>query len=357
MKTVAIVGGTGAQGIPVIKALTSDSAYAVRVLTRNPNSTSAKELAALPNVSIIEGNSYDEATLIKTFTGATHVYVNPNGFAIGEKNELYWGIRMFEIAAQVGVQHFIWSSSDAGYSASGYCEKYRAGHMDGSRRVHEWMESQKTGNQGLKMIWSALTSVPYLDMLNEMLAPHVEIDKGSGEETYVFQGPYGRVPWPLILLEDLGRYARWQFDNPTLSSGQNLRISTEDISWADLAKTFTKVTGKKAVYREQTVEEYFDAYPYGDPDAKVGHSVADDGTLLSFRTNFSGWYNTYNDGLVPRDYKMLDKVLPDRVKTVEEWMRKSKYNGEKLGVLKDFSAEGGIRGETKGREKLPTQSN
>lgn len=51
-KIILVIGATGAQGIPVIDALLAPSAdgssspYAVRALTRDPESRRAKELAA-----------------------------------------------------------------------------------------------------------------------------------------------------------------------------------------------------------------------------------------------------------------------------------------------------------------------
>jgi hypothetical protein len=39
--------------------------------------------------------------------------------------------------------------------------------------------------------------------------------------------------------------------------------------------------------------------------------------------------------LLKKDYALLDKILPDRVKSLEEWMRKAEYTGESKSVLKD----------------------
>jgi hypothetical protein len=40
-----------------------------------------------------------------------------------------------------------------------------------------------------------------------------------------------------------------------------------------------------------------------------------------------------NVGLIRRDYKLLDEILPTRVKSLEEWMRKVGYSGEKENTL------------------------
>lgn len=45
----------------------------------------------------------------------------------------------------------------------GYDQKYRCGHFDGKGRVAEWLKAQSSEESG--MIWSALTSGPYMEML------------------------------------------------------------------------------------------------------------------------------------------------------------------------------------------------
>lgn len=101
------------------------------------------------------------------------------------------------------------------------------------------------------------------------------------------------------------------------------------------------MTGKPAAYISLTEEQYFGAINGGT--WKVGHSATDkdDPTLLTFRENFGGWWQLWrnsgdNKGVVRRDYAFLDEILPNRVKSVEEWMRKIGYTGDRLVVLKDW---------------------
>jgi hypothetical protein len=39
--------------------------------------------------------------------------------------------------------------------------------------------------------------------------------------------------------------------------------------------------------------------------------------------------------LVKREYEFLDKILPDRLKSLKEWMDKAQYTGERLSILKE----------------------
>jgi uncharacterized protein YbjT (DUF2867 family) len=345
-KTVLVIGGTGAQGVPVVKglfhstslpsliiltipqALVSDKKYLVRAITRNAASTESKELAALPGVTVFEGDAYNEQSLRKAFEGVNYVFANTNGFAIGEKNEIYWGIRLYELAREFGVEHFLYAGLEYASKLGNFDPKYRTGHLDGKGKVVDFISAQPTA----PMKWSVLTSCLYIEGLSELLRPFPHPDDGM-----VFAVPAGQGSVPLIYLEDYGRYARWILDTPARSNGLELHVATEDIAWKDLATVFTEVTGKKAVYRDVTLDEYFALGIMPTPDDKIGASYSpNDPTLFTFRENFSGFWNTWKDNLTKRDYALLDDILPTRVKSVKEWMLKVGYTGEPISVLKGY---------------------
>lgn len=346
MKSVLVIGGTGAQGVPVVKgaspiysdsqiltvrseALASGGNYNIRVLTRSSLSKEAKELANLPEVTIFEGNTYDEPTLRQAFEGIDCVFANTNGFAIGEKAEIYWGIRLYELAREFRVKHFIYAGLEYASKLGNFDSKYRCGHLDGKGKVVDYISAQSTS----PMAWSILTSCMYMEALSEFLRPFP--DPGD-PTTLVFTAPLGTGKCPLIYLEDYGAYARWIVDNPTLSNGLDLHVATQDISWKDLAAAFTEVTGLSSVYKDVSLDEYFKSGILPNPDAKVGHSAdPNDPTLLTYRENFSGFWNTWKDELTQRDYRLLDNILPTRVKSVKQWMELTNYSGNPAPLLKD----------------------
>ncbi|KAH7385050.1 hypothetical protein BKA64DRAFT_748520 [Cadophora sp. MPI-SDFR-AT-0126] len=331
-ETVLVIGGTGAQGAAVVKELSLTNNYTIHVLTRTTTSSSALTLSSLPHVTLIAGSPLDETDLKSSLAGTSIVFVNLNGFAIGEKAEIYWGIRIFELAAENGVRHFIWGSLDSSYKISGFQPRFRTGHFDGKAKVADWISAQPKDG---KMSWSVLTSCMYVEMLSEFLKPAPEVV--AGEEVMVFKAPVGDGKPPFIYLKDLGRYARWIVENPEESRGLNLRIATESVGWDDIAKAFSEVTGQKAIFKDVTLDEYFASGAFPDADAKVGHSVGhDDETLQTYRQNFSGFWNTWKESVLQRDYEFLDRILPDRVKSVKEWMGLTGYTGQPGSVLKDY---------------------
>ncbi|OBT53961.1 hypothetical protein VE04_04740 [Pseudogymnoascus sp. 24MN13] len=270
---ILVIGGTGAQGVPVVKSFAPGSKHAVRVLTRDASSSSASELAAIPGVEIFEGNSYDEATLRKAFVGIDYAFVNTNGFAIGEKAEIYWGIRMYELAREFGLKHFIYAGLEYASKLGNFDPKYRCGHLDGKAKVTDYLSAHRRPRR---------------------------------------RAPLGTAKCPLIYLKDYGDYARWMLDTPARSNGLVLHVATEDISWKDLTAAFTEVTGIK--FRGE------------------GWAFGYLPTLFTIRENYSGFWNTWKDELTKRDFKLLDEILPTRVKSVKEWMKKTEYKGESAPV-------------------------
>jgi len=257
-----------------------------------------------------------------------YVFANTNGFAIGEKAEIYWGIRLYELAREFGVEHFLYAGLEYASRLGNFDPKYRTGHLDGKGKVVDYLKAQPT----TPMAWSALTSCLYIEGLSEILRPFPGADG-----TMVFSAPIGEAKLPLIYLEDYGQYAQWILNNPSRSNGLELHVGTEDIAYKDLATAFTEVTGKKAIYKEVTLDEYFKLGLFQDPDAKIGATHdPNEPTLFTFRENFSGFWNTWKDQLTKRDYKLLDEILPTRVKSVKEWMEKTGYTGEPISVLKDY---------------------
>jgi hypothetical protein len=142
----------------------------------------------------------------------------------------------------------------------------------------------------------------------------------------------------MIHLDDLGRYARWIFDHPEESNGMDLEIATQHVGWPYLVDCVRRVTGKKAIFEDVDQSEYFERYS-GLPKAAPA-SWAQSPNVPSFGgqtfwENFSGWWFAWHDNLITRDYALLDRILPDRVRDLEEWMRKTGYDGQPRSILKD----------------------
>ena len=116
-------------------ALSSSGRYRVRILTRDLDSPRARSLAQLPNVTLVQGQVNSERDLHTAFHGVYGAWVNTDGFTLGEKNELFYGIRAYEIARHEKVKHYVWANSDYALKKSGWDEKYHWGHNDAKGRI------------------------------------------------------------------------------------------------------------------------------------------------------------------------------------------------------------------------------
>lgn len=201
---------------------------------------------------------------------------------------------------------------------------------------------------------------------------------------------------PLIALDDFGAYVRWIFDNPSRSIGMNLEVATQHVHLNDMVEAFRQVTGQAAVGFPLPIDHFLAqmgpshrkmAYSYSDspsttlpnttstsvtsnpatttdakddkvnegdhpnkndkqtekmdPPSKTDRVERNDKSLMTVHDNFRGFFTLWqhsgrNQGVIRRDYELLDEILPTRIKSVEEWMRKTEYTGLPKPVLKDW---------------------
>ncbi|KAL4786812.1 NmrA family protein [Aspergillus varians] len=333
-RLILVIGGTGAQGSPVVKALSESSRYNVRVLTRNTASEQAKKLAELPNVTLVQGSQDSQKDLHAAFTGVYGAWVNLDGFTIGEKNELFYGVRAYEIARHHGVKHYVFAKIDYGLRKAGWDEQYHCGHNDAKGRVGDLILSH--GQSGMKT--SIFTTGPYMDMLFDGMFVPKEQPDGS----FVWENPAdadGKIP--LIALDDVGVYSLWMFDNPEQSAGLDLEVATDQVSFAEIAATFTKVTGKKGVHKRVPLEDYLaraEPYPGAYSNWAVKKpNVPRDESFMTWRENFTAWWNYWGEGKgATRDMALLDRIHGSRIPSLEAWMRVTNYDGRSRSVLKDI---------------------
>lgn len=104
--------------------------------------------------------------------------------------------------------------------------------------------------------------------------------------TYVFASPIGDGRMPMISLHDIGYFARYSFDHREEVSGKDLRVASQLVGWDGpdgLVETFKRVTGKNAVYKRQTIEEWMNNF-YGT-DMLVGKDTEKGST--TWKANFT----------------------------------------------------------------------
>lgn len=147
--------------------------------------------------------------------------------------------------------------------------------------------------------------------------------------TYVFAAPLGEGKAPLISLKDIGYFARYSFDHRAEVSGKDLEIVSEMVGRNELVSAFTKVTGKKAVAVDLSVDEWFENLTNVDRPVANERPHGDGST--TFRENFTRFWYLYRDMIIKRDVAWNRKVNPNG-DTLESWMRDHNYTGDVLTI-------------------------
>jgi hypothetical protein len=335
---IFIIGGTGAQGIPIIRSLVHSAAYSVRVLTRDPASPRAQLLTSLsPHVELVRGSFTDEKALKAGFAGCAGAFVNIDGFNTGEKSEIYWAIRAYEIAvADGGIGFFVYGNLEYVSKLADFREEFRTGHYDGKGRVGEWILYQgqeakkRLGEKAMRV--ALFTTGPYIEMAvakGTLMTPTIERDGDTGEDVCTWRVPLtseGAVAH--VSLDDCGYYVRWLFDHQERADGMDLAVAIDHIPYAELAAAFARVTGRPARFIDVSFDDFWAHGPLA-PRANVsaGYSAdAHDPASMSVKDNFTGFWHVWRNsrkgaeqGLIKRDYKLLDEIHPGRVRSVEQF--------------------------------------
>jgi hypothetical protein len=325
---IFVIGATGAQGLPVVRGLVGDGKYSVLALSRDASSARAKSLVGLGDVSILEGSFADEANLRAGFRACDGAFVNIDGFNTGEKTEMYWAIRCYEIALEEGVKFFVYGNLDYTLKKAGYDSRFRCGHYDGKGRIGEWILFQNQVNRD-RMGAALFTSGPYMEMAfssRTPMTPTVE------DGVVTWRVPLGDGAVVHVALEDCGYYVRWLFDSPGRASGMDLEVAIEHVKYADLAAAFERVTGRPAQYIDTDLDAYFSGALKAAADLPAGYNAdPNDKSTMSFLDNFTGFWNQWKHNIIKRDYALLDEIHPNRIRSVEQWLRREEQLAREAG--------------------------
>jgi hypothetical protein len=145
--------------------------------------------------------------------------------------------------------------------------------------------------------------------------------------------PLGEGAVPHVATDDCGYYVRWLFDHPARANGMALEVAIDHITYADLAASFEKVTGHPARYIDTDMESYWQTPLFSRLAATPAGYNADpnDKSTMSFRDNFTGFWNLWKHGIVQRDYTLLDEIHPNRIRSAEQWFRREDQLGKERG--------------------------
>jgi uncharacterized protein YbjT (DUF2867 family) len=245
---ITIIGVLGKQGRSAAHTLLQCGRYRVRGITRRVDSPEAlgliKQGAELVNLPLDLGYEKD---FVEAFRGSDGVFMMTPGIAPPQTHEFELGKQLADAAVKAGVQHIIFSSLENVDSIT--AGKKFAPHFTDKARIEEYIRTLPVTSSFIYMAF-------FYTNLMEFYPPQPEGD------TLVFpiylprdfRAPFvdpltATGPAVLEILSNPGHYA-----------GKVLPVIGDMISPQEMVDAFTRVTGKKAVYRSAFTREDFVHY-------------------------------------------------------------------------------------------------
>ena len=306
-KIIAVLGATGAQGGGLVRAILADPSggFAVRALTRDPNTTKARELAAL-GAEVVAADVDDADSLARGFTGAWGAYcVTFFWDHFSAEKEAAQIEAMAKAAKTAGLKHVVWSTLEdtrlrvplEDNRMPTLQGKYKVPHFDGKGSSDHFFTDQGVPTTFL------LTSFYWENLIHLGMGPKKGDDGRLG-----FVLPMADKKLPGIAAEDIGRCAYGVFKGGEVYIGKTIGIAGEHPTGAQMAKGLSEALGQEVVYNYVPPEVY----------RTFGFPGADDlGNMFQYKRDFEASY------CAPRDIA-LSRALNPKLQSFSEWAKANK---------------------------------
>lgn len=254
-RVIVVFGATGAQGGGLARAILAkrDDAFAVRAVTRKPDSLQARALAAA-GAEVVAADLDDGRSVLRAMRGAAGAFCVTNFWdTCSPGKELAQATTLAESARLSGVEHVIWSTLEDtrdilppdGRVMPVYFQHYNVPHLDAKGEAnHEFVRR----GVPLTLLY---TSVYWDNLIHFHMGPVLEPDG-----TLALALPLGEAKLPSIAVDDIGGCALALFRRGEDAIGCTLGIAGEHLSGAQMALTLTHVLGRVVSYKPISADTY-----------------------------------------------------------------------------------------------------
>ena len=306
-KIIAVIGATGAQGGGLVRAILDDdsSPFAVRALTRNPDSDKAKELQKL-GAEVVAADVEDAASLTKAFEGAYGAYcVTFFWEHFSPEKELNHARAMAKAAKAAGVKHVIWSTLEDTRKwvplddnrMPTLMDKFKVPHFDSKGEANQVFTDAGVPTTFL------LTSFYWDNMIYFGMGP-----KKGPDGQLAITLPMDDKELPGIAAEDIGRCAYGIFQRGDEYIGKTVGIAGEHLTGAQMAASLSDALDQPVLYNAVEPEVY---RGFGFPGAE------DLGNMFQFKRDFNKDYRAARNLDTSRD-------LNPSLQSFDNWLSKNK---------------------------------
>jgi uncharacterized protein YbjT (DUF2867 family) len=248
-KRILVTGATGAQGGSVARFLLSRGTFAVRALTRNPDSDAARALAAA-GAEVVRGDLGDRASLGAALDGCYGVF-GLTSFWEHFGQEMEHGTNLVEAVAASAVEHFVLSTLRDYFALTG--GELRVPHCD-MKAALERMAREK----GLPATFVHVAF--YYENFATFFPPQPGEDGG-----YHFGFPQGDTPLAAVSVDDVGGVVAAIFEQRDRFLGTTVGVVGDDLPAGAYAEAMSRATGRRIRYGHVPREVYAE---FGFPGAE-----------------------------------------------------------------------------------------
>jgi uncharacterized protein YbjT (DUF2867 family) len=232
-RLILVTGATGQQGGATLRRL-RQKGFAIRALTRNPDSTKAKQLAG-QGVEVVKGDQKNEEELRRALDGVHGVFGVQTFFEEGVESEVEQGKRLVDLAQRAGVSHFVYTSVGSAHRNTGIP------HFESKWKIEEHLRQSGLPHTILRPVyffenWNWLRAQIEQGVLPQPLSPDRKLAQ--------------------IAVDDIGFFAAEAFEHRDKWLGRAIELAGDDLSMKQVAEGFSRVLAKPVQYVQVPWDEF-----------------------------------------------------------------------------------------------------
>ncbi|KAI1266872.1 putative cinnamoyl-CoA reductase [Xylariaceae sp. FL1019] len=323
-KIIVVLGATAAQGNGVVSALLKDSQenWHIRGVTTDASAPWAEQFrakyddAAPGRVSLVSGDVYDTESLKAAFSGAYGIFAMTSELKSkdgqppteGSRHEVEQGKNIVDVAKQCGLKHFVMSTlPDMAKASSGRYTGMH--HMDHKFEVEQYAKSQLDCVTGV---------IPGYFYSNHHWPQYCQL-RADGIVRFCCPVPAAEWVDPAY---DVGVFAARIFSlGKDKTAGKDYPVMAPRVNMTDMAATFTRITGRKAIYDPISVDEWADLTA-----SMIGPAFREDTKqMMEWVAQIPEDKIVY--GALDPEEDTSEKELGVRASTFEEWIKRTAWKG------------------------------
>ena len=222
---ILVLGATGQQGGSVATALLK-AGWRVRALLRDPFSPKSVALHDA-GVELVQG-SFADFEIVRTAMKDAHGVFSVLPGDLAQDEEVHFGCRIADLAAESGITHFVYSSgASVGEKLTGVAR------FDAKPKIEAHIRK-------LPITASIVRPMIFMEML---VRPQYGLDR---DRFTFFLRPDQSMQ--LIAVDDIGKFVTAIFSDRARFGGKTLKIASDTVTGRDLEAIFTEAAGRSISY-------------------------------------------------------------------------------------------------------------